>query len=283
MHPAQQHPAPHPAPRSAPTQPAPEPAAEGDAGAASTAVESSRRQKTRARLMDAAYQVFSERGVPGTSVEAICECAGFTRGAFYSNFSSKEELFFALMERENEARVRQLQADIAAHLPEPPESPESPESSGSSGSSGSPESPGSPEQPESPQPPEQPEPGAERGEVPLAAIVQHFFRIQRVDRRWCLVEEEFGLLALRDPAVAHTFRRFQRRFFEQLALVAQTALAEQGMRFTHDAVESLRLLGAVFQQANRDALLEGETGDPLAQGGLLELAPTVLLGLIEPR
>jgi AcrR family transcriptional regulator len=54
------------------------------------------RENTRARLMEAAYEVFGETGLDAASVEMICERAGFTRGAFYSNFESKEELFLAL-------------------------------------------------------------------------------------------------------------------------------------------------------------------------------------------
>lgn len=54
------------------------------------------RENTRARLMDAALEVFAEVGLDAASVEAICERAGFTRGAFYSNFESKDELFLEL-------------------------------------------------------------------------------------------------------------------------------------------------------------------------------------------
>jgi len=54
------------------------------------------RENTRARLLDAAAQVFAEVGLGETSVEDICERAGFTRGAFYSNFVSKDQLFVEL-------------------------------------------------------------------------------------------------------------------------------------------------------------------------------------------
>ncbi|MFI7099671.1 TetR/AcrR family transcriptional regulator [Streptomyces sp. NPDC050161] len=57
-----------------------------------------RRPQTTARLLDAALETFAERGFHGTSIEEICERAGFTRGAFYSNFRTKEELFFALFD-----------------------------------------------------------------------------------------------------------------------------------------------------------------------------------------
>src|SRR4051794_866365 len=57
-----------------------------------------RQAQTRAALLDAGHQLIVERGYEGASVVAIAERAGFTRGAFYSNFSSKEELFAALLQ-----------------------------------------------------------------------------------------------------------------------------------------------------------------------------------------
>ena len=48
-----------------------------------------RREATVSRLVEAAITQFSARGIDATSVEQLCEAAGFTRGAFYSNFSSK--------------------------------------------------------------------------------------------------------------------------------------------------------------------------------------------------
>ncbi|MGI3784675.1 MAG: TetR/AcrR family transcriptional regulator [Janthinobacterium lividum] len=58
-----------------------------------------RRARTRQRLMAAAVAVFAERGVIGSSVEEICEAAGFTRGAFYSNFADKDALVLAMIEQ----------------------------------------------------------------------------------------------------------------------------------------------------------------------------------------
>jgi AcrR family transcriptional regulator len=54
--------------------------------------------ETRRALLDAAATVFAERGFLGASVEAITSEAGYTRGAFYSNFESKEELFAELLQ-----------------------------------------------------------------------------------------------------------------------------------------------------------------------------------------
>jgi AcrR family transcriptional regulator len=54
--------------------------------------------ETRKRLLDAAERVFLRRGLQGSSVEEISAEAGFTRGAFYSNFKSKDELFVELLQ-----------------------------------------------------------------------------------------------------------------------------------------------------------------------------------------
>ena len=56
-----------------------------------------RQAQTRARLLEAAQRVFLRRGLQGSSVEEIAAEAGFTRGAFYSNFESKNQLFIELL------------------------------------------------------------------------------------------------------------------------------------------------------------------------------------------
>src|SRR5699024_11927152 len=71
-----------------------------------------RRPETRQRLLDAALEVFAERGFGNTSVEQVCDRAGFTRGAFYSNFTSLEELFLAMWEQ----RSTRMLADVGALL-----------------------------------------------------------------------------------------------------------------------------------------------------------------------
>jgi AcrR family transcriptional regulator len=65
---------------------------------------------TQARLLDAAFEVFADRGFEAATVEEICEAAGFTRGAFSGNFDTKEELFFALWS----ARAATILDDLAA-------------------------------------------------------------------------------------------------------------------------------------------------------------------------
>ena len=73
--------------------------------------------QTRAALLDAAQRVFVERGFVGASVEAITEAAGFTRGAFYSNFSSKAQLFAELLQDRVYKNYRAMAADAGQGEP----------------------------------------------------------------------------------------------------------------------------------------------------------------------
>ncbi|MBC8749386.1 MULTISPECIES: TetR/AcrR family transcriptional regulator [Paraburkholderia] len=68
------------------------------------------KDQTRERLLDAAQVIFMKKGFVAASVEDIAAAAGYTRGAFYSNFRSKSELFLELLRRDHEA----MQADLHA-------------------------------------------------------------------------------------------------------------------------------------------------------------------------
>jgi AcrR family transcriptional regulator len=73
-----------------------------------------RQAQTRRELVDAAERLFTAQGFHATSLDAVAAEAGFTKGAVYSNFASKEDLFFALYERRVDARVAELERTIAA-------------------------------------------------------------------------------------------------------------------------------------------------------------------------
>ena len=59
------------------------------------------RDQTRERLLDAALAMFMKKGFAATSVEDIADTAGYTRGAFYSNFNSKGDLYIELLRRDH--------------------------------------------------------------------------------------------------------------------------------------------------------------------------------------
>ncbi|QKW33682.1 TetR family transcriptional regulator [Actinomadura sp. NAK00032] len=71
-----------------------------------------RQQRTRAELVVSAAQLFAERGVAATSVEAIAEEAGYSRGAYHSNFETREEILNAVVDRV----VGKLGPELAATL-----------------------------------------------------------------------------------------------------------------------------------------------------------------------
>ena len=64
-----------------------------------------RKDEVRARVLQAAAEVFAERGFAAASLDQVAAAAGFTKGAVYSNFASKDELFLALMADEVTRRV----------------------------------------------------------------------------------------------------------------------------------------------------------------------------------
>ena len=71
----------------------------------STSRRQERAEATRARLIQAAEKIFARDGFEAAKLEEIAAEAGYTRGAFYANFDSKEDLFVALLEREISQRI----------------------------------------------------------------------------------------------------------------------------------------------------------------------------------
>jgi AcrR family transcriptional regulator len=82
-------------------------------GGATLATRSSMRQAertraTRRKLLDAAKRIFAKDGFEAARLEDIAAGAGYTRGAFYANFKSKEDIFFALFEEWVRERIESL-------------------------------------------------------------------------------------------------------------------------------------------------------------------------------
>ena len=71
-------------------------------------------QQTREDVLAAADRLFVEQGFHATSVDQIAQAAGYTKGAVYSNFDAKEDLFFAVYEARVDAAVAKLERDLAA-------------------------------------------------------------------------------------------------------------------------------------------------------------------------
>ncbi|WP_025132494.1 TetR/AcrR family transcriptional regulator [Leucobacter sp. PH1c] len=185
------------------------------------AAPSARRQETRTRLLDAAVEVFAEEGLQGAAVEAICARAGFTRGAFYSNFESKEQLFLELLTREFERRAVDL-ADKAIEL-----EPTLRERNGCV------------------------------SPTEAAGYIVQFFAPSDDATAWFVLEAEFLLLAMRDPSLAPGHHDFMDDFYASISGVVERVLAAAGRRFVIPAERAMPVLSGVYEQALRAAALQG--------------------------
>lgn len=65
---------------------------------------------TRAKLIEAADSLYAEQGV-ATSIREVAKRAGYTRGAFYANFDSPEDLFLAVLDERFAARMERLETE----------------------------------------------------------------------------------------------------------------------------------------------------------------------------
>ncbi len=72
-----------------------------------------RKAETRARLLDAATDLFAEQGVDGVSVDAVAEAAGRTSGAVYAHFGSKQGLLLAVLDAWKQSVLTVLSAEVA--------------------------------------------------------------------------------------------------------------------------------------------------------------------------
>jgi AcrR family transcriptional regulator len=75
------------------------------------------RDQTTQRLLDAAQKLIAKKGLAATSVEDIAAAAGYSRGAFYSNFNGKSDLFIELLRRDHDHASAEFFALVDDELP----------------------------------------------------------------------------------------------------------------------------------------------------------------------
>lgn len=75
------------------------------------------KEATRARLVDSSIQVLIDHGIDGATVDDLTSAAGFTRGAFYSNFDSKTELFLDAFALVTDRLIADLRTQVEASDP----------------------------------------------------------------------------------------------------------------------------------------------------------------------
>ncbi len=206
------------------------------------AVTSRRREATRQKLLDAAAQVFAEVGLDAASVEAICERAGFTRGAFYSNFETKDELFLELVGRvalERVAAVRDRVGELERD-------------------------------------------GLLAGAASnVFAIVQQVLDISADDRLGVLLMSEIRIHALRNPELAAAYLAQEDEMLEGVAHIIEDIGRTQTLRFRVPPLAAARLLLTVWEGASVRAAMAGLDYDEMCLRTNEELARAAEL-IIDP-
>jgi AcrR family transcriptional regulator len=179
---------------------------------------SARRAVTRDKLMAAAGTVFAEHGIPGASVEEICEAAGFTRGAFYSNFADKDQLVLALIQASvqtqyaaAEQAIATMKATTGDHTP---------------------------------------------ADL-LSIAITAFEEAARPGREGILTQQELLLYAARQPTLREPYLAFADECLKQLATLLADALRFTGLEFAIDFGVAIELLTATHNHLEMQALFTG--------------------------
>ncbi|WP_127820112.1 TetR/AcrR family transcriptional regulator [Microbacterium sp. CPCC 204701] len=205
-------------------------------------VTSRRREATRQKLLDAAAQVFAEVGLDAASVEAICERAGFTRGAFYSNFETKDELFLELAANVARERVESVRARVA----------------------------------------ELERAGAFRGAAESAfEIIQQVLDISADDRLGVLLMSEIRIHALRSETLAAAYLAQDDEMRRNVAQIIDDIGRANVLRFRLPSDEAARLMLTVWEGSAVRAAMAGLDYEEMCRRTNAELARVAEL-IIEP-
>ncbi|MCH6231047.1 TetR/AcrR family transcriptional regulator [Microbacterium sp. CFH 31415] len=207
-----------------------------------TSVTSPRREATRQKLLDAAAQVFAEVGLDAASVEAVCERAGFTRGAFYSNFETKDELFLELAGRVSLGRVAAVR-DRVAELERDGAFADVPSNA--------------------------------------LQIVQQVLDMSADDRLGVLLLSEIRIHALRTPALAAAYLAQTDEMLRSVAQIIDDIGRAESFAFRLPPLDAARLLLTVWEGAAVRSVMAGADQAELRQATNEELARVAQL-LIAP-
>lgn len=195
-----------------------------------------RRQRTREKLIRAAISVFAHSGVAGASIEQLSEAAGMTRGAFYSNFESKDELVLAVIDFAIERMTSELRTHIEVRHGEDSPCAES-ESLATA------------------------DPQTRRREI--AATALRVFEERRpipvgsASAEWIVCEKEIELYTVRVPELRSKYQQLMDAQLRTIAEIVETTLRRHGCHPTIPSLDLLRILAAVARQSQMDAITGG--------------------------
>lgn len=204
---------------------------------------SRRREATRQKLLDAAAQVFAEEGLDAASVEAICERAGFTRGAFYSNFETKDELFLELAGRVARERVDSVRERVAIL---------------------------------------EREGGLHDVATDALAIVEQVLDVSGDDRLAILLMSEIRIHALRDPRLGAAYLAQDAEMRASVAQIITDIGQAKTLRFRMPADDVARLMLTVWESESVRATMAGLDYEAVCRRTSEELARVAQLVIEQP-
>ena len=203
-----------------------------------------RRENTRQRLLDAAFKVFVEEGFTGASIETIAEAAGFTRGAFYSNFETKEDLFIELLQKGFQRRLERAVgafADVEDQLFE--------------ADSVSPEG--------------------------IGKLIASTLSEGADERDWQILYTEFELFALRNPDVDPAIRELNATYTAEVVKAITPLLQSIGVHFVGEPETIIQTVMTAYMSVARGTYLNPELDAETALAQQMEWFAAMLERLVE--
>lgn len=195
------------------------------------------RENTRARLLEAAAQVFAEVGLDGASVEAVCDRAGFTRGAFYSNFESKDELFLTLAASVADVRVSAVRTRVEEMTAE----------------------------------------GALAEGCDPIELVQRVMELGGDDRLGVMLMSEIRIRALRDAEFGEAYLAQENELVASVAQIVEDIVVAGSLRLRIPAAAAARMLMILWEGMTVRGAMAGQDDERLRHSGSEELARLVQL------
>ena len=200
---------------------------------------SSRRRQTRERLVTAATELFAEKSVEATSVEELCERAGFTRGAFYSNFDSKEELCLEIIRQRGEQLLGTTERALAM-IPDAPL-------------------------------------GVEQLDATIAQVVAVVDLGSTLDDNWVVVREELRLYAYRNPTFRPAMLEAENSTMALAIPALAAALERHHVRLVVPIDQLMLTLDAYCERTRTDAILAGRPDDHSWREGMEKLVKGLIV------
>ena len=200
---------------------------------------SSRRRQTRERLVTAATELFAEKSVEATNVEELCERAGFSRGAFYSNFDSKEELCLEIVRQRGELLVETARQALAM-IPDAPV-------------------------------------GGSRLDEIIAKVVAVVDLGNTLADNWVLVRGELRLYAYRNPSFRPALVEAETRAVQLTVPALSAALERQRATLLMPIEQLILTVDAYCERTRMDAILAGSSADRSWRDGMERLVRAAIV------